>query len=88
MNSMSWQERLGRAEVEGTFTDEDRDDANDWETCAVKERFGLLQAWGYHPQRSAIKQLGDAFGNAVGCGDIASAYNYYNAIQAIPQAVP
>lgn len=66
MPVMTWAERIDAAEQRSAFSEQDRDLAAEWVTCACGEQDPRLpRLYGYVPKDMELRDLGGAFCAAV-----------------------
>ena len=80
----SWALRIEAAEKRGRFTEQDKDKAQSWNTCAVGERHGWPSGLIFTELRREEINLGGHFLHVVVRDDFAEAKRLYLAIQALP----
>lgn len=87
---MSWTKRIKKALKVGVFTQEDKDDASSWTTCAVGEvsqRYPKVvvvvdEAYDHEPKNGRMEQLGADFYDAVAEDRVRDAAKIFVKIQA------
>lgn len=79
---MRWEERIERARVSGSFTEQDREDAAVWVTCACGEQTSLIRrrATG-EPLDVTLAMLGCDFSNAVASNSLDRAERILRSIE-------
>ena len=89
MEKLNWEKRIEMAKKNGYFTDDDKNKARDWSTCAVGEQFNVKDFVSIPHTRfiSEIEDLGCLFLIYVVDNDITKSEKCFERIKEIKKSI-
>ena len=89
MEKLNWEKRIEMAKKNGYFTDDDKNKARDWSTCAVGEQFNIedIEYITNEYYGNEIEQLGVDFWIFVKNDQLSEAENCFKKIKKIKKSI-
>ena len=89
MEKLNWEKRIEMAKKNGYFTDDDKNKARDWSTCAIGEQFNIEDIDYIINEHSGneIEQLGIDFWIFVKNDQVSEAKNCFKKIKKLKKSI-